>query len=128
MTSTFLRRIFSFVGVGAFASLCYAAIAFVCVYVFDIQEALSSALAYTCCIPISFLGQKNITFGDRKTGRHKFKKFVLMQMCLGLVAVLVTWVVSLYLPDHAYIGIIAVCIVIPGSSYLIMSKSIFPRK
>lgn len=120
-----IQRIFSFIGVGAFATLCYAAMAFISVYLLDIPAVFSSALAYALCIPISFFGQKNITFGDKKGGNHVFLKFVLMQLSLGLIAVLVTWLVDIFLSDYAYIGIIAACIIVALFSFLIMSKNIF---
>ena len=123
-----ILKIIRFGIVGAVAALTYAILAYVFMWVFEFDEVFASALAYLIAIPVSFFGQKYITFTSNGAIKTEAMKFLVLQFFCLVAATLIPIVTTDIFALHPNFSILAVCILIPPISYGVMSWMIFAEK
>ena len=111
--------------VGLVASLSYALFAYICIWFVGFNETLSGGIAYLLAIPISFFGQKYFTFNSKGKVNAELPRFILLQVLCLMATLAITYTSNELLGLHPNFGILAVCVLLPPMSYLIMSLMIF---
>lgn len=120
-------RIVRFGLIGVLSSLIYAVIVIIAVKGFGLEEVVASIIGYAAAIPVNFIGQKYYTFRSERPARQELLQYILVQAFnLGMAALIA------YAVDRAglnvYLGIVAVIMVIPAITYLLLKLAVFvPR-
>ena len=123
-----LLKIVKFGVVGIAAVVVYAVLAYAFIWGFGMNEILASTLGYILAIPVSFFGQKHITFNSKGAVATEAPKFIVLQLFCLTSTIIISFVTSAVLNLHPNIGILAVCVLIPPISYAAMSLIIFVEK
>jgi putative flippase GtrA len=120
-------RIARFGLIGVLSSLIYAAIVIIAVKGFGIEEVIASVIGYGMAIPVNFIGQKYYTFRSDRPARQELLQYVLVQAFNLAMAAAVTYAVD-RAGMNVYLGIVAVVVVIPVMTYLLLKLAVFvPR-
>lgn len=114
--------------VGVVAAITYAVLAYVFIWVFEFSEVLASALAYLIAIPVSFIGQKYMTFMSKAAVKTEAGKFLILQLFCLVAAMLIPIIITDVVGLHPNFSILAVCILIPPISFGVMLFMIFTEK
>lgn len=123
-----ILKLFRFGIVGIAAAITYAVLAYIFIWNFELGEILASSLAYLIAIPVSFFGQKYLTFMSRGAVKTEAIKFIVLQLFCLIVATLIPIVTSDVFELHPNYSILAVCILIPPISFGIMSIMVFTER
>jgi putative flippase GtrA len=120
-----LLRLIRFGCIGALASAVYAVGVVALVDGLGLAATVSSALAYLIAVPVSFLGQKHVTFGSGGEVRRELPRFLAVQVVNLAAAALIMQLVTGALGMSHLIGMLAVIAVIPALTYVLLSILVF---
>lgn len=110
--------------VGAISSLIYAVVVIVATKLFGTSPVAASVLGYAAAIPINFLGQKHYTFRSDRPAHHEMLQYAVVQLLNMAAAAFVTYVVDRF-GLSIYVAIVAVIVVIPTMTYLMLKLAVF---
>ncbi|MEP1649727.1 MAG: GtrA family protein [Paracoccaceae bacterium] len=119
-----LNRLLRFALVGGAATLLYGGLSLILLYGLGMAAMTAHLMSYALVIPLSFLGQKRITFDFKGNQGKAFLRFVVTSL-LGLsLSTAAVWAIKTagYLPLY---GTIAAMLVVPVISYLMMAFWVF---
>ena len=83
----------TFLTVGGISGLCYVGLAWA-LHFFGLSPTMSSAAAYTICLPAAYAGQRRYTFRSNCYHRVAFIRYLATQGIGGVVAASTTFVAS----------------------------------
>lgn len=122
-----VAKIMRFGIIGMVSVIAYAVMAYLLTNYCKIDPVLASITAYAIAIPVSFIGHKYFTFGSTGKMKTETPLFLLLQLCgLGIAAGLTSFMTKT-LGWHSNVAILAVCLILPPTSYFIMSLFIFTQ-
>ncbi|MEM6310639.1 MAG: GtrA family protein [Pseudomonadota bacterium] len=119
-----LKRLLRFALVGGAATLMYGGLSLIFLYGLGTAAMAAHLLAYLLVIPLSFLGQKRITFEFKGDRGRAFFRFVLTSLLALLLSTSLVWAVRTAGLVPLY-GILGTMLVVPLISYLMMAFWVF---
>lgn len=123
-----LARLARFGITGGLASAIYALVTLVCVDRFEASGTVASIIGYLVAIPVSFLGQKLWTFKSKGSVSRELPRFLTVQGANLVLAAAVMAVVKDILGFDRMVGIVAVVLIIPTLTYLVLSRRVFTAR
>lgn len=124
MTKLELREKLAFLAVGGMNGVCYVIFAWV-LHFFGLSPTLSSATAYSLCIPPGYLGQRWYTFRSVRPHSTAAIRYVAVQGIGLLVATVVTFFASTVLGLPALLAFFLAAVAAASVSYLIQKFWVF---
>ena len=121
-----IYKLFRFGLTGAVCSLLYAVLAHALIKVGGLDPILSSAVAYSLTIPVSFVGQKYFTFRTQGKLKSEFRGFIFTHGLGLLLATAIMAAIELT-PFDPLFGILAVMISVPLLSFFLMNTYVFKK-
>jgi putative flippase GtrA len=122
-----LSKLVRFGAIGLFNSLLYAFLSSLLISYFKLAPTLSSAIAFSACLPLSFWSHKRITFLSGNKASDEFIKFGTVQGISFCVALALMYGVT-QLGLHYAFAILSTLIVVPYISFIAMDRWVFRLK
>ena len=108
-----------FLLIGGTAALAYSVIAGVLVNT-GLRPWVASSLAYACCVPFAYLGQKRITFkSDAKHG-IALPRYIAAQLAGFVLAGALSEIVLSLGQVNSYFGYAIVAVTVASTNYLLL--------
>lgn len=123
-----LSKLVRFGAIGLFNSLLYAVLSSLLISYFKLAPTLSSAIAFSACLPLSFWSHKRITFLSGNKASDEFIRFGTVQGTSFCVAIALMYVIVQMLGLHYAFAIISTLIVVPYISFIAMDRWVFRLK
>lgn len=111
--------------VGALATGTYAVAVLALVRWPGLGPTMASVVAYIIATPVSYFGQRNFTFASEGSLHRELPRFLVVQVINLAAAAVVMWIVSEQLGADPAIGVVAVVMVIPLMTYILLNQSVF---
>lgn len=121
-------KLVKFALVGLTATFVYAGLSYILIWVVLLNEVIANIIAYILAIPVSFFGQKYITFKSKGRSKRQAFQFVALQLFCLLVTTIIVAISNNVMHLHPNIGILLACVTVPIISYGAMSIIIFSEK
>lgn len=113
-----------FVLIGALSTGVYASLTVICVEKFHLDSAISSALAYGFSVPVSYVGQRILTFQSKAKPINEMGKFILVHFFNFLLAAAIMSFVTRFYESYG-LGIAVTSVLVPIFSYILMRTIVF---
>lgn len=122
------RKILGFVGFGALAGATYALILVVGVDVLRAPTFLASSTAFALAIPVSYFGNRLVTYRSRNIVGPEFARFLVVQVANLLITSGIVHVVTERLSLPSYAGIAVAFVSAPVVSLILFELWVYRQR
>lgn len=122
------RKLLGFVTFGGLASLVYAVILIISVDILGIPTFIGSVVAFALAIPVSYLGNRWVTYRSNNVLASEAVRFIVVQLInLVLTSVVVHFVMEWFaLPT--YVGIVVAFLTAPIISFVLFEVWVYRQR
>lgn len=120
-----VSKIFRFCLVGGASSVTYLILVNLLIIIFPKNEVLSSFLAYSLCIGISYMGQRNITFKSSNNLKPEIVRFTFVSISGLMLSSLLVYILTTQFSVTPHFSFLAVFVTIPILNYFLYNHYVF---